>query len=343
MITTVAGNGAAGFSGDGGPATSAQLSSPNGVAVDATGNLYITDGDNKRVRKVTAGAVISTVAGSGTDGVTGDGVAATSAQLGTPYGVAVDAAGNLYIADTLVVRRVSPDGIINTMVPSQPSGRFNSSCQFSGDGGPAKSASVCRPRGVAVDAAGNLYIADSENQRIRKVTTDGVINTVAGNGVIGFSGDGGPAISTSLGNPFGVAVDSRTNIYIGDTTNNRVRKVTDGVISTSAGNGTGGFAGDGGLAALAQISSRFALGTFGAGAFGVAADGTGNLYVGDTGNNRVRKVTADSVISTAASKGRKRMIQGSRRVTLRLGWNSFAAPNPSRMAVSKYEAAPISW
>jgi len=293
VITTVAGNGAAGFSGEGGPATSAQLSSPNGVAVDGTGNLYIADGDNKRVRKVSAGGVIGTVAGSGTGGVTSDGVPATSAQLGTPYGVAIDAAGNLYIADTLVVRRVSADGIISTVVPSQPTGRFNSGCQFSGDGGPATSASVCRPMGVAVDAAGNLYVADSQNQRIRKVTTDGVINTVAGNGAIGFSGDGGPAISTSLGNPFGVAVDSGANIYIADTTNNRVRKVTGGVISTSAGNGTAGFAGDGGPAVSGQLYFPA----------GVAVDGAGNLYIADTRNNRVRKVTADSVISTLSGNG----------------------------------------
>jgi sugar lactone lactonase YvrE len=221
VISTVAGNGTAGFSGDGGPATSAQLYNPYGVAVDTAGNLFIADATNNRVRKVTPGGVISTVAGNGTGGYSGDGGPATAAQLYSPTGVAVDTAGNLFIADpgNYRVRKVTPGGVIGTVAGNGYQGH-------SGDGGPATAAQLYYPYGVAVDTAGDLFIADTNNYRVRKVTPGGVISTVAGNGTPGFSGDGGPATSAWLYMPFGVAVDTAGNLFIADYGNNRIRKVT---------------------------------------------------------------------------------------------------------------------
>jgi uncharacterized protein (TIGR03437 family) len=217
VITTVAGNGTQngtpGFSGDNGPATSAQLNRPKGVAVDSAGNLYIADFGNHRIRMVSHG-VITTVAGNGTAGSSGDNGLATSAQLDYPEGVAVDSAGNLYIADSGVVRKVA-NGVITTVAGNGIPG-------FGGDGGPATSAQLA-PAAVAVDSAGNLYVADY--YVIRKVT-NGVIATVAGNGTIGFSGDNGPATSAALSIPAGVAVDSAGNVYIADAGNNRIRILT---------------------------------------------------------------------------------------------------------------------
>src|SRR5439155_1238793 len=247
-----AGNSSYGFSGDGGTATSAQLAQPSGIAVDTAGNLYVADTRNQRVRKVTAGGVISTVAGNGTFGFSGDGGPATSAQLSTPDDVAVDAAGNLYVPDLggQRVRKVTPSGVISTVAGNGTHG-------FSGDGGPATSAQLAffsGGSGVAVDVAGNLYISDNGNNRVRKVTADGVISTVAGNGTFGFSGDEGPATSAQLNFPLGVAVDSAGNLYIADSDNTRRRKVTaGGVISTVAGNGTSGFSGGQGPATSAQL------------------------------------------------------------------------------------------
>ena len=217
IITTVAGDGPQGDSGDGGQATSAQLSNPSGVAVDAAGNLYIADSGNHRIRKVAANGIITTVAGNGSYGYSGDGGRATSAQLAAPWGVAVDAAGNLYIADTNngVIRKVAASGIITTVAG-------NGSHGYSGDGGPATSAQLNSPSGVAVDAAGNLYIADYGNYRIRKVATNGIITTVAGN-YYGYSGDGGPATSAQLTFPWGLTVDATGNLYVADLSNNAIR------------------------------------------------------------------------------------------------------------------------
>jgi sugar lactone lactonase YvrE len=289
VISTVAGNGTWGYSRDGGPATSAQLYYPYGVAVDTAGNLFIADYFNKRVRKVTPGGVISTVAGNGTWGFSGDGGPANSAQLSGPYGVAVDTPANMFIADSNNnrIRKVTPGGVISTVAGNGTSG-------FSGDGGPANSAQLSSPYGIAVDAAGNLFIADYGNQRIRKVTPGGIISTVAGNGTSGFSGDGGPANSAQLYNPSGVAVDTAGNLFIADQGNNCVRKVTPGgVISTVAGNGAWGFSGDGGPANSAQLY----------GPAGVAVDTAGNLFIADSGNQRIRKVTLGGVISTVAGNG----------------------------------------
>ena len=236
-ITTVAGDGTWGYSGDGGPATSAEMDSPESVAVDAAGNFYIADTQNNCIRKVDTSGVITTIAGNGTEGYSGDGGQATSAELALPYGVAVDAAGNLYIADTMnnVIRKVDSNGIITTISGNgyqQYGGGYQvfNNGGYSGDGGPAKSAEMDDPEAVAVDASGNLYIADTCNLRIRKMDTKGVITTVAGNGggnanLGGYSGDGGPAANAELSQPVGVAVDAAGNLYIADMNNNRIRKV----------------------------------------------------------------------------------------------------------------------
>src|SRR6267143_711547 len=238
IITTVAGNGSPTFAGDGGAATSASLWSPTGVALDASGNLYIADYNNHRIRKVAAATgIITTVAGNGGASFAGDGGAATSASLNYPFGVALDASGNLYIADqsNYRIREVAAaTGIITTEAG-------NGSPGFAGDGGAATSASLSFPRSVALDAGGNLYIADYFNQRIRKVdAASGIITTVAGNGGIGaFAGDGGTATSASLNRPSGVALDASGNLSIADSFKQRIRKVdaASGIITTVAGDG----------------------------------------------------------------------------------------------------------
>ena len=214
IITTIAGNGIAGYSGDGGLATNAELNNPYGVAVDSNGNIYIADTNNNRIRKVNSTTgIITTIAGNGTAGYSGDGGLATNAELYYPYGVAVDSNGNIYIADTYNnrIRKVnSTTGIITTIAGNGTAG-------YSGDGGPATNAQLNYPYGVAVDSSGNIYIADTDNNRIRKVnSTTGIITTIAGNGNPGYSGDGGPATNAELYDPSGVAVDSNGNIYIAD-------------------------------------------------------------------------------------------------------------------------------
>jgi len=284
ILTRAAGDGTTGFSGDNGPAASAQLYFPTGIAVDSAGNLYIADTNNNRIRRVSNG-VIATVAGNGFSGFGGDNGLATSARLANPAAVAVDSAGNLYIADTYNnrIRRVS-NGVIATVAGNGLSG-------FSGDNGPAVNAQMNRPYGLAVDSTGNLYIADTENQRIRKVS-NGAIATIAGNGTAGFSGDSGPAIGAMLATPIGIAVDLASDLYIVDRDNNRIRKVANGAITTAAGNGTPGFSGDNGPAANAQLSNPI----------GVAVDALGNLYIADSYNQRIRKVT-DGAITTVAGGG----------------------------------------
>jgi uncharacterized protein (TIGR03437 family) len=284
-IWTAAGNGTAGYSGDGGLATSAQLNYPTGAAADSTGNLYIADTQNNRVRKVAPDGTISTVAGNGSPGSFGDRGPATSARISQPSAVAVDSAGNLYIADfsNSLIRKVTPGGIISTVVLAPASA----------DCGVDVCAQLSQPEGVAVDSAGNLYIADTGNNRMLKMTPGGTVSTVAGNGAYGYSGDGGPATSAELDVPSGVAVDSAGNLYIADAQNHRIRKVASGKIWTVAGNGLPGYSGDGGPAARAQL----------AGPSGVAVDSAGNLYIADKGNSRIRKVTPGGTISTVAGNG----------------------------------------
>ena len=279
VITTVVGNGTAGFSGDNGPATSAQLNGPTGLTLDSAANLYIADRGNMCIRKV-ANGVITTIAGGGA-GSGGDGGPATSAGVANPLGVAVDSVGDLYIAQEFGSLRKVANGIITTVVEGL--------CCFGGDNGPATQAELDDPLGVAVDPAGSLYIADRVNMRIRKVS-NGLIATVAGNGSFGFSGDNGPATSAALLAPQSVAVDPAGNLYIADA--GRIRKVSNGVITTVAGNGVAGFGGDNGPATNAQLYTPG----------GVAVDSAGNLYIADTYNNRVRKV-ANGVITTVAGNG----------------------------------------
>jgi sugar lactone lactonase YvrE len=288
-ISSVAGNGVPGFSGDGSLAVNAQLNKPAGVAADPAGNLYIADTDNRRIRKVLTGGSISTVAGDGTTGFSGDGAAAATAQLNEPQGVALDASGMLLIADTANhrVRQVAPGGTIVTLAGSGSPG-------FSGDSGAATSAQLFAPAGVAVDASGNVYIADSNNHRVRRITSGGLISTFAGTGALGYSGDGSPAASATLHYPYGLAIDGAGNLYIADTRNARIRKVNPaGTITTVAGTGAEGFAGDGGPAASAQLYAPLA----------VAVDTPGNLYIADTYNHRIRKVTPEGAISTVAGTG----------------------------------------
>jgi sugar lactone lactonase YvrE len=217
IITTVAGGGSGG---DGGAATNASLYDPYAVAVDSSGNLYIADTDNQRIRKVHNNTIITTVAGNGTSGYSGDGGAATDASLAWPSSVAVDSTGNLYIADqnNNRIRKVGTNGIITTVA-----GKGNSG--YSGDGGAATNANLYYPSGVALDPIGNLYIADRNNNRIRKVNTNGIITTAAGKGSAGYSGDGGAATNATMDNPYGVGLDWSGNLYIADTENQRVRKV----------------------------------------------------------------------------------------------------------------------
>jgi sugar lactone lactonase YvrE len=283
IISTVAGNGTSAFSGDGGPATSASLYSPTGVAIDANGNLYIADTENSRIRKVNAATgIISTVAGTGTTGFSGDNGIATSATLSSPCGLAVDAAGNLYFADiyNVRVRKVAAStGIITTVAGNGTAG-------VAANGVPATTTMLWSPQSVAVDFSGNVYIADGANV-IYRVGTDGLIMVAAGTESIDyigpntFSGDNGPAINATISVPHQIAVDAGGNVYFADNGNDRIRKITatTGIISTVAGNGNAGYSGDNGPATAAAIG----------GARGVAVDASGNLYIAD-GNSRIRKV-----------------------------------------------------
>ena len=263
IVTTLAGTGIGGFSGDGGPAASARLNSPSCAALDAAGNLYICDASNARVRKVTPAGIISTFAGNGTLGYTGDGGAATSAELYLPSGVAVDGSGNVYVSDFIesVIRVINPGGVIHTLAGNGTAG-------FSGDGGPAASALLNHPEGVAVDPAGNIDFIEGPYTRIRQIKPGGTINTIAGTGVGGFAGDGGPATAAEFGEANSLAFCGG-NIYVADTGNNRIRMISSsGMIQTIAGTGGFGSGGTGGPASLAGLSSPW----------GLAVDSQGNLY-----------------------------------------------------------------
>jgi cysteine-rich repeat protein len=242
-ITTVAGTGVPGFSGDGGQATSAELSFPIGVAVDGLGNLYISDYNNLRIRRVTTDGIITTIAGTGTGGFNGDGIPATTARLDNPGGIAVDGLGNVYVADSSNhrVRKIATNGIITTSAGTGTPG-------YSGDDIPATTARLWFPTDVELDSAGRLYIADKNNQRVRRVATSGEIATVAGTGVQGSTGDGSPATSATLDRPSYVAVDATGNLYINDYSFTVRRVDGAGIIDTVAGNGNYGFGGDGGAA-----------------------------------------------------------------------------------------------
>lgn len=288
-ITTLAGNGYFSYSGDRGAATTAQLLLPDGIASDASGNMYVADRFNHRVRKINTAGIITTVAGNGTAGYGGDGGAATLAKINNPSGVALDASGNLYIVDqyNYRIRKVSPSGIISTFAGTGSPGYF-------GDGGAATGAIFNQPVGIAIDGIGNVYIADYQNSAIRKINTSGIVSTFAGRGGAGFAGDGGPSTSSKLDHPTGVSADAAGNIYIADCDNSRVRKVnTSGIISTFAGTGVAAYSGDGAAATLAELNAPYA----------VKADASGNVYIADNANHRVRKVNTAGVISTFAGIG----------------------------------------
>jgi len=299
IIRTIAGNGTEGFSGDGGLATSASLNLPNvnvsnaadSVVVDVSGDLFIVDTNNSRIREVSPSGIITTVAGNGCCGYSGDGQLATSAALTYPQGVAVDSSGNIYIADTgnNVVRKVSTSGIITTIA-----GRFGQ-VGFFGDGGPAVASLLYAPAGVAVDGSGNLFIADTVNNVIRKITAStGNISTVAGTTTQGFAGDGAAATMAELYLPTGVFVDASGNLFIADRGNNRIRKVsTGGTITTVAGNGTGVSSGDGGTATAAGLPSPTSI----------ALDASGDIFVAVPLNSRIREVSAGGTITTVAGEG----------------------------------------
>jgi len=289
-IYTVAGNGSLGFSGDGGPATSANLNSPSALCMDLHGNMYISDVGNNRIRKVSAAnQIITTVVGSGTSGYTGDGGPASLATLNNPTGVAIDGLGNLYIADkdNNVIRKVDPSGIISTVAGT-------GSGSFSGDGGPAIAASISRPYAVAVDAEGNMYIADQGNSRIREVNTSGIISTIAGGGSLGYSTDGVPATSVSLCTINGVGVDQSGIVYFSNFNCHRFLKIVSGLLYDVAGYDSPGYSGDGGPADSANVEYPY----------GISADLEGNVYLCPRGNVRVRKVDAvTNIITTIAGTG----------------------------------------
>ncbi|MBI1791179.1 MAG: hypothetical protein HYR60_26925 [Acidobacteria bacterium] len=277
VITTVAGTGEAGYSGDLGRATSARLDGPWAVAVSNSGMLLIADSGNHRIRQVVNG-VIATVAGNGTPGYSGDGGNAPDAALNSPQGVAFDSLGSFYIADTgnHRIRRVS--GTLISTVAGSTAG-------FSGDDGPPTAAKLLLPHAIALDSANQIYIADTGNHRVRLVKSNNVISTVAGNGLPGFSGDLGPATAARLNYPTGIAVDPSWNLFIADSANQRIRRVPAGgapPIFTIAGNGTAGPCGDSLPAALAQFN----------GPWGIALDTSGSVIVSDFRNHRIRKLTA---------------------------------------------------
>ena len=277
-VSTVAGDGTAGFSGDKDAATSAELDYPSGLVMDKSGNLYISDMKNQVIRKVDTNGKITSYAGNNTlgQGYGQDNVAATSAQLYNPIGLALDGSGNLYIADSNAGANASTtQGLIrevnaSTAIITTPVGLGATAGLF-----------IC-PEGVAVDASGAIYISDIELHTVSKYANGALTLNFAGDGYLGFSGDGGPAADATLGDPVGVALDAAGNLYIADASNMRIRRVTtDGIISTIAGTGTYGYSGDGGPALKAELWSPR----------GVAVDASGNVYIADTQNNVIRQLT----------------------------------------------------
>ncbi len=286
IITTIAGTNTAGYSGDNGPATAAKINFAFGVAPDGLGNIYVSDGANNRIRKVDAAGVITTVAGNGTAGYSGDGGPATAGTLKNPYGIAADAAGNVFVSDfnNKVIRKINNAGIITTIGGGGVS---------TADGVPATTASFVNVYSICTDGAGTVYVSDGTGAKIRKIDPAGIITTVAGTGVTGYSGDGGPATAAKIAASASVAIDPSGNLYITDQSVFKVRKIsTSGIITSIAGNGTAGYTGDGGPATNAKINC-----------YAAAADAAGNVYISDKAKNIVRRVDASGIITTIAGIG----------------------------------------
>ncbi|PQJ12221.1 hypothetical protein CJD36_000220 [Flavipsychrobacter stenotrophus] len=286
IVTTIAGTGVAGFSGDGGSPLAAKLDMPIAVNLDAQGNIYIADMNNNRIRKITVsevGSIITTIAGNGTAGYTGDGNPATSATLNQPQGVFVDRTGNVLVADNYnnAIRKIAPSGIISTIAG-------NGSAGYTGDGVAATATSLNREAGVCTDTAGNIYIADAINNRIRMINTAGIITTIAGTGVLGYNGDGLAATATQLRAPKYIFVDNSGDVYFSDADNYRVRKLnrSTNTISTIAGTGTAGSTGDEGPAVAAKLN--FPQGIF--------IDKYSRIFIGDGVNHRIRVIGEDPTL-----------------------------------------------
>ncbi len=289
IISTIAGIGTPGYSGDGGPATAAQLNHPDDIKFDMDGNMYIPDELNHTVRKISTSGIISTVAGNGTHGYSGDNGPATNAKLYQPTDVAFDAVGNMYISEFIngTIRKVAPTGIITTFAGIGTNG-------FSGDGGPATAAQLADPLGLVFDSKGNLYFSCNDNFRIRKISASGIITTIAGTGVGGYSGDGGPATMAQVRLTGYLAVSPTGDLYIPDFPNHRIRKVDpSGIITTFAGTGTSGYNGDNGPASAATFASPFSL----------ILDHSGNMYITDKIYYVIRKINSSSIITTIAGNG----------------------------------------
>ncbi len=287
IITTIAGGGSSGL-GDGGQATNAELDRPTSVAKDNTGNVYITDRQNNRIRKVSSTGIITTVAGTGAAGFGGDGTAATLATMNQPYGITVDNSGNIYFSDgeNHRVRKINTAGIITTIAGT-------GATTSGGDGGQATDAQVGWPAGIAIDNSGNIYITESENHCVRKVSPSGIITTIAGTGMAGYSGNNGPAIAAKLDQPHGIALDATGNIYVVENNNDCVRKIdVSGTITTFAG-GSNGYSGDNGPASAAKFRKPI----------GIAINSTGYIYIADVSNHCVREIDPSGIIHTVAGTG----------------------------------------
>ncbi|MGP8215590.1 MAG: T9SS type A sorting domain-containing protein [Bacteroidia bacterium] len=285
IITTIAGNGIQGSSGDGGPATAAELGGPHFVTLDDTGNIFIADYANARIRKINQAGIITTFAGIGAVGYSGDGGQATSAELFAPTCIVFDAEHNAYIADAgnARIRKITTAGVITTIAGDSTAG-------YNSDGIQATMAELSHPTGVAIDNSGNVYIADENNNRIRKVNSAGIISTIAGTGTPGYNGDGIAATSAQLQAPTGITVDTLGNLYIADYYNARIRKIDNaGTISTIAGNGTEAYSGNGVTATSAELYYPYST----------AIDTKGNVYIAD-GYNAIRKVSFTGIITTIA-------------------------------------------
>jgi hypothetical protein len=309
-LFTIAGSGSCAYAGDGGPANLATLAGPHAVAMDAVGNLYIADGNSIReIAAMTSATMMAghiyTIAGNGSSGLNGDNGPATSASLGQPMGVFVDANGNVFIADTTneVIREIA--GANNSSLTAGYIYRVagTGAKGYGGDGGVATNASLSTPQSVFVDGDGNLLIADMDNHRVRQVAgattetmTAGNVYTLAGNGYVAYSGDGGPAVGATMNAPYGMAIDGLGNLYIADTFNQVIREVSvsDGKIRTIVGTGIFGYSGDGGPATQAKLNFPYR----------VTLDHSGNLFIADASNCVVRRVAAGTgIITTVAGNG----------------------------------------